>query len=97
MGKVHRHFYFIAGASSRCHFENFAMKRSRKSVDVDAVRKKVVKISEPQTVATICPSVALSSRDKAAQLMLSDDQLICYGCEVRPAGESCQTKITPSL
>ena len=30
----------------------------------------------------IPPSVALSTYDKASQLVLSKDQLICYGCEV---------------
>jgi hypothetical protein len=31
----------------------------------------------------LLPSVALSLYDKAPQLILSNDQLICYGCEVR--------------
>lgn len=31
----------------------------------------------------IAPSVALSTYDKASQLTLSKDQLICYGCEVK--------------
>lgn len=31
----------------------------------------------------ILPSVALSSYDKASQLTLSKDQLLCHGCEVR--------------
>jgi hypothetical protein len=30
----------------------------------------------------LLPSVALSLYDKAPQLILSNDQLICYGCEV---------------
>lgn len=30
----------------------------------------------------IPPSVALSTYDKASQLVLSKDQLICHGCEV---------------
>jgi hypothetical protein len=33
--------------------------------------------------AKILPSVALSLYDKASQLKLCPDQLICYGCEVR--------------
>jgi hypothetical protein len=31
----------------------------------------------------VLPSVALSAYDKASQLTLSRDQLICNGCEVR--------------
>lgn len=31
----------------------------------------------------LLPSVALSNIDKASQLTLSEDQLICYGCKVR--------------
>lgn len=31
----------------------------------------------------IPPSVALSTYDKASQLILSKDQLICHGCEVQ--------------
>jgi hypothetical protein len=39
----------------------------------------------PENVnVNILPSVALSSYDKASQLTLSKDQLICHGCEVLP-------------
>jgi hypothetical protein len=36
----------------------------------------------PPTNHFIAPSVSLSSFDKAAQLKLSKDHLVCYGCEV---------------
>lgn len=39
-------------------------------------------VPEPVNL-NILPSVALSSYDKASQLTLSKDQLICHGCEVR--------------
>lgn len=35
----------------------------------------------PLPESRILPSVALSLFDKASQLVLSDDQLVCYGCE----------------
>lgn len=37
----------------------------------------------PQFETKVLPSVALSQFDKASQLVLSSDQLICHGCEVR--------------
>ena len=37
---------------------------------------------QPTFESRLLPSVALSAYDKAVQLSLSDDQLICYGCEV---------------
>ena len=36
----------------------------------------------PQFETKVLPSVALSQFDKASQLVLSHDQLICLGCEV---------------
>ena len=37
--------------------------------------------SNPAVETKILPSVALSQYDKASQLVLSPDQLICYGCD----------------
>ena len=39
-------------------------------------------IAPPKLNMFIAPSVALSAYDKATQLTLSKDQLLCYGCEV---------------
>lgn len=38
--------------------------------------------TQPAFEPKILPSVALSLYDKAAQLKLCEDQLICFGCEV---------------
>lgn len=46
-----------------------------------ALTKQVAVVA--QRVDWVPPSVALSMRDKAVQLRLDDDQLVCSGAEVR--------------
>jgi hypothetical protein len=68
------------------------LKRPRKNKDVklEGARSKLSglrdKSTKPQTSSAndlrIIPLVALSEYDKASQLLLCQDQLICTGCEV---------------
>lgn len=66
-------------------------KRQRKSTEKNSdlqiqsnkqQRSSLTTVRSTAVVETkILPSVALSLYDKASQLTLSSDQLICYGCE----------------
>lgn len=62
--------------------------KSNSSLAAKSQSRPVRKIKSLQVVPTIfaetkvLPSVALSLSDKARELVLSDDQLTCYGAEV---------------
>jgi hypothetical protein len=66
------------------------LKRPRKNVKSEGARSKLSSLrdkSKPSQTSSvndlrIIPLVALSEYDKAAQLLLCKDQLICTGCEV---------------
>lgn len=55
-------------------------KRKSKEIEVESQAVKQEKLEE--SVELMLPNVALSTRDKATQLTLSEDQLTCIGTEV---------------
>jgi hypothetical protein len=67
--------------------KEFAGEQLRPQKQVKAAPKRAAYVAPPppppvQLNVFIPPSVALSTYDKASQLTLSKDQLLCHGCEV---------------
>jgi hypothetical protein len=59
--------------------EDIAPARGKSS---GSAKQALIYIPPVIETAKILPSVALSLYDKATQLVLSEDQLVCYGCDV---------------
>lgn len=66
-----------------------SLKRPRKATEKDLHRESSkksgtrVKASTPSADISLLPSVAMSEHDKASQITLDKDQLVCYGGLVR--------------